>query len=160
MYETKPMKRISNSILNVCLIPLFFAGLALTGCDAKELGEKFGGSLVDFSNGLESGAKKAENANAMASTDVSNCRVQEAFTKAGLRFTSFDTSAGSTKAYILSQNAIKGVLILKAFDASDNEIARGKQSVEFDKDDAHEITFKLEGNLANLKYYTLDFVVE
>ena len=157
----KTQNRIASiTILNLCLISLVFLSLAFAGCDAKSLGEKFGGGVIDFSSGLENGAKTAENANSKTNTENELCRVQDAFTKAGLRFTSFDASAGTTKVYVLSQNAVKGHLMLKAFDASDNEIARGKQKIDFDKDDAHEILFKLEGNISNLKYYTMDFVAE
>ena len=162
MNETKHNETKINArpILATALIALLFVLLPLVGCDAKTVGEKFSGGIVDFSSGLDSGAKKAANANSMAAAEIKDCRAQDGFTKAGLRFTSFDASSGATKAYVLSQDAVKGFLVLKAYDGSDNEIARGKQKVEFGKDDAHEITFKLEGNLANLKYYSIDYVAE
>ena len=134
--------------------------IILTGCDPKTIGEKFSGGFIDFSSGVESGAKKAQNANSMAAAEIKDCRAQEAFTKAGLRFSTFDASSGTTKAYVMSTNAVKGVLILKAFDASDNEIGRGKEKINFEKDDAHLVSFKLEGNLANLKYYAIDFIAD
>ena len=148
------MLRIACLLAFVCLF-------ALVGCDAKSIGEGLTGGIADFTAGLESGAKEGSAARNASISDSTDVRGSEAFTKAGFEATTVDPSISNVKVYVISKNEVKdGMLVLKAFDASDKEVGRDKVKAKFDKDDAHMVSFKLEGNLSKIAYYVVDYIAD
>lgn len=129
----------------IMLLLLCF-GPTIVGCgkaadhDAGTVGQAIGENVTDFARGVGKGIDNKLH----ISTEISPALVERGVTlivgKQGpLHSTTDDTKAISL--YFLTEKAIAGTMIAKAYNSDDQEIGRAKTVVEFSDDDAQYVKF-------------------
>ncbi|MDR0672663.1 MAG: hypothetical protein LBF93_03165 [Zoogloeaceae bacterium] len=116
----------------------YLAGLSavmvLTGCGEgsvpEQAGSTIGGTVVDFASGLGKGVDEKM---------LVELELESSVAEYGLAITvgkNRDLGSGRTAVYVVTEKPFTGAMLVKALDASGNEIGRATSSVTLKQDDA------------------------
>ena len=108
----------------------------------KKSGEAVGGGMTNVATGLVKGVEDAIPDYAKSIP----LALSEELRGYGAAVTRQQCRLGVFRVYLVNQRPFNGTAVLKAFDASGQEIARGRKDVTFSEDDGQEIEFNLGPN--------------
>ena len=132
--------RLSNIFLLVCSVPNIIGCGGAADHDASTMGQAIGENVTDFAKGVGKGIDNK----LQISTEISPALQQQGVTMTVGKQGPVPAANDGTKSisvYCLSQKALEGVLVVKAYNAEDQEIGRAKSSIKFADDDAQYVTF-------------------
>lgn len=132
--------RLSNIFLLICFVPNIIGCGGAADHDASTMGQVIGENVTDFAKGVGKGIDNKLQISIEISPSLEQHGVTMTVGKQG-PIPADNDGTKSISVYCLSQKAVEGVLVVKAYNAEDQEIGRAKSTIMFAEDDAQYVTF-------------------